>query len=87
MFERQVRERVEAVLTGETAPEDLTGATSVRCSVGLILRTLEGITTLSERDAWNYLDRGYVTMTHRLAAEYWPRVKEWEKHRGRNVAV
>ncbi|MCD2175353.1 hypothetical protein [Rhizobium sp. C4] len=86
MFEKQVRERVEAVLTGEAAPEDLTGATSVRCSVGLILGTLEGITTLSERDAWNYLDRVNVTMTHRLSAEYWPIVKEWERHRGRNAA-
>lgn len=78
-FETQVRERVEAVLSGDTKPEDIPGATSVRCAIGLVLRSLEGITTLSESDAWDYLDSGNITITQHLRSEYWDRVDEWRK--------
>jgi|GEM_PF-2558733 len=78
-FEQQVRERVEAVLNGETKPEEIPGATSVRCAIGLVLGSLEGITTLSESAAWDYLDAGNVTITQHLRSEYWDRVDEWRK--------
>lgn len=78
-FEQQVRERVEAVLSGDTKPEDIPGATSVRCAIGLVLGSLEGITTLSESAAWDYLDAGNVIITQHLRSEYWERVDEWRK--------
>lgn len=78
-FEQQVRERVEAVLSGDIKPEEIPGATSVRCAIGLVLRSLEGITTLSESAAWDYLDAGNVTITQHLRSEYWDRVDEWRK--------
>jgi hypothetical protein len=78
-FETHVRERVEAVLSGDTKPEELTGATSVRCAVGLVLRNLEGITTLSEDDAWDYLDSGNATTARDLRGEYWYLVEEWRE--------
>lgn len=55
-FEEQVRARVESVLNGEMKPEEIYGATSVRCAIGLVLGSLEGITTLSESDAWDLGD-------------------------------
>lgn len=78
-FEQQVRERVEAVLSGDIKPEEIPGATSVRCAIGLVLRSLEGITTLSENDAWDYLDAGNVTITQHLRSEFWERVDDWRK--------
>ncbi|MGH6761212.1 MAG: hypothetical protein ACRECW_06420 [Phyllobacterium sp.] len=78
-FETQVRERVEAVLSGDTKPEEIPGATSVRCAIGLVLRSLEGITTLSENAAWDYLDSGNVTITQHLRSENWDKVDEWRK--------
>lgn len=77
MFERQVRERIESVLSGEKAPEELTGATSVRCATGLVLGSLEGITTLSESDAWDYLDPANVSRVFTLKEEYRDRLREW----------
>ncbi|MBY3167380.1 hypothetical protein [Rhizobium laguerreae] len=78
-FERQVRERIEDVLNGNKRPEEIPGATSVRCATGLVLRSLEGITTLSESDAWDYLDSGNVTITQNLRSEYWERADKWRK--------
>jgi hypothetical protein len=78
-FETQVRERVEAVLSGDKKPEEIPGATSVRSAIGLVLRSLEGITTLSESAAWDYLDSGNITITQNLRSEYWDRVDEWSK--------
>lgn len=78
-FEQQVRERVEAVLNGDIKPEEIPGATSVRCAIGLVLGSLEGITTLSESAAWDYLDAGNVTITQHLRSEYWDRVDEWRR--------
>lgn len=80
-FELQVRERIEAVLDGDKKPEEIPGATSVRCAMGLVLGTLEGITTLSESDAWDYLDVGNVAVVHELRVEYWDKAKEWRQRR------
>ncbi len=77
MFEERVRERIRAVLSGDKTPEELTGATSIRCAVGLVLGTLEGITTLSESDAWDYLDPGNVALVHELRREYGNEVRQW----------
>lgn len=77
-FERQVRERIEDVLSGGKAPEEIVGATSVRCATGLVLRSLEGITTLSENDAWDYLDDGNAAITRNLRSEYWDAVDRWK---------
>ncbi|MGH6763748.1 MAG: hypothetical protein ACRECW_19415 [Phyllobacterium sp.] len=79
MFEDQVRERIEAVLDGHKKPEDIPGATSVRCAMGLVLGTLEGITTLSERDAWDYLDPGNVAAVLKLRREYSDRISRWRQ--------
>ncbi|WP_414900447.1 hypothetical protein [Rhizobium cremeum] len=79
MFEDQVRERIKAVLDGDKKPEEIPGATSVRCAMGLVLGTLEGITTLSERDAWDYLDSGNVALVHDLRREYSDRISRWRK--------
>jgi len=78
-FERQVRERIEDVLNGDKKPEEIPGATSVRCAMGLVLGTLEGITTLSERDAWDYLDSGNVALVHDLRREYSDRISRWRQ--------
>jgi len=78
-FERQVRERLDAVLNGEKKPEEIPGATSVRCAMGLVLRSLEGITTLSENDAWDYLDDGNAVITKELRSEYWDKADKWRK--------
>jgi hypothetical protein len=76
-FERQVRERVEALLDG-TAQDTLTGATSVRCAVGLVVRNLDGLTTLDEDSAWDYLDRGNRDLVHTLRDVYADRLRGWE---------
>lgn len=78
-FERQVRERIEDVLSGDKKPEEIPGATSVRCAMGLVLGTLEGITTLSESDAWDYLDSGNVALVHELRDQYRDRTAQWRK--------
>lgn len=78
-FERQVRERIEDVLSGDKKPEEIPGATSVRCAMGLVLGTLEGITTLSENDAWGYLDSGNVALVHELRDQYRDRTVQWRK--------
>jgi hypothetical protein len=76
-FEHQVRERIDAVLNGDKKPDEIPGATSVRCALGLVLGTLEGITTLSESDAWDYLDSGNVALVHALRGEYSDRINRW----------
>jgi len=80
-FRRQVVERLEAVLSGEQQPEELTGATSVRAAVGLVLGRLEGITTLSEKQAWDYLDDGNVRLVRGLRNDFADRVQQYNRRR------
>ncbi|WP_441997630.1 hypothetical protein [Microvirga sp. 2TAF3] len=57
MYE-QIKEKVEAVAAGETSAEEVTGSTTVRLAVGLILNRLQDTNpTLSDPiDAWERLD-------------------------------
>jgi hypothetical protein len=75
-FERQVRERVEALLDG-IAQDTITGATSVRCATGLVVGNLDGLTTLDEESAWNYLDRYNRKLVLDLRAAYAGRLRGW----------
>lgn len=87
-FEEQVRARVESVLNGEMKPEEIYGATSVRCAIGLVLGSLEGITTLSESDAWDYLDAPNVILVDDLRYQYRDRTTQWRKrHEAANAAI
>lgn len=76
-FTRQVREKVESVLRGKKRPDELTGATSIRGAVGLILGDLEGITTLSEAQAWDYLDAANQNLVLSMKEHYRARVQKW----------
>jgi hypothetical protein len=75
-FEHQVRERVEALLGG-AAQDTITGATSVRCAAGLVVGTLDGLTTLNEESAWSYLDRHNRKLVLALRAAYADRLHGW----------
>ncbi len=87
-FEEQVRARVESVLNGEMKPEEIYGATSVRCAIGLVLGSLEGITTLSESDAWDYLDAPNVILVDDLRYQYRDRTAQWRKrHEAEKAAL
>ena len=76
IFERQVRENLRAILDGDLSPEHVKGATSVRCAIGLILRDLDGLTTLSEDEAWEYLDPANNTLVCELREEFGVAVSE-----------
>lgn len=76
-FERQVRERVEALLDG-VAQDTITGSTSVRCAAGLVVRNLDGLTTLDEESAWDYLGRANRDLVHTLRDCYADRLRDWE---------
>lgn len=75
-FEHQVRERVEALLDG-AAQDTITGATSVRCATGLVLGSLDGLTTLNEESAWSYLDRHNRKLVLDLRAAYAGKLRGW----------
>lgn len=75
-FEQQVRERVEQLLNG-AAQDTITGGTSVRCAVGLVVAHLDGLTTLDETSAWAYLDRGSRAVVHKLKEDYADQLHDW----------
>ena len=79
VFARQVIERTDAILDGRLRPEDATGATSVRCAVGLVLGKLDGLTTLSTGEALEFLAEHNRQLVFELRTEYASRVDTWRK--------
>lgn len=77
-WEQQVRDRVDRVLAGGDHTR-IVGSTSVRAAAGLILRQLEGVTTLTEAQAWEYLGFGNRKLVAELRDEYADRSARWRE--------
>lgn len=87
-FERQVREKIRAILNGKVPLSEVTGATSIRCVIGLVIATMEGLTTMSDAQAWDYIDYGNARLVRDLRGELWSEVCDWraaERRAGRRV--
>lgn len=72
MYE-QIRKRLESVLSGKSRPDSLTGSTSVRAAVGLLLdRVCDTNPTMTVDSAREYLDHEQLFMVDDLRSRnYW----------------
>lgn len=72
---------LESVLVNGKRPGDISGATSIRAGLGLVLGCIEQTTTFTEAEAWEYLDAPNRTTVRMLSEmeRYAPRIRNWQQ--------
>lgn len=74
----------EAILRDGKSPSDVAGSTSLRAGIGLAFDVLDQTTTLTEDEAWAYLDEENAATVRFLKSHYAAEIETW---RGQHVRL
>lgn len=69
---------MDAVLLGGKKPSQIKAATSIRCGLGLALGCIDQTTTMTEAQAWDFLDERNAQAVKSVIRNYGWTIDDWK---------
>lgn len=75
---KRLCDAMDAVLLGGKKPSEIKGAASIRCGLGLALGCIERTTTMTEAQAWDFLDDRNAQAVKSVIRNYGWTIDDWK---------
>lgn len=75
---KKLCDAMDAVLLGGKKPRQIKGATSIRCGLGLALDCIDQTTTMTEAQAWDFLDERNAQAVKSVIRNYGWAIDDWK---------